>query len=217
MSFRRTWSRIQGAWLVCIGVAVLLLAGSDRARAQSVPDSLAGAARDTAAAGSPDTVLAAEHETVWQMDELKRMLTHETAGLHSGGKYEEPKSGRVAMLCALLVPGLGQMYNEKPVKAAVAVGLESFYLGHVFINRRLWDREKDVRDIYDVSSREWLYHDRWVKEYWERSVDWIWWSSAVIFAIVIDAYVDAHLDDMRFKVEPRAMEGGAGVSILVPY
>jgi hypothetical protein len=217
MSFRDAWSNILGAWFVYIGTAALLVAGVGEAHAQSAPDSLAAVAGDTVVASHPDTGRAGEYKTAWQMDELKRVLGGETAGLQQGGKYEEPKNGRVAMLCALLVPGLGQMYNEKPVKAAVALGLETFYVGHIFINRRLWDREKEIRDAYSVSSSEWDYHDRWVKEYWERSVDWVWWSSAVIFAIVIDAYVDAHLDDMHFKVEPRVMQEGVGVSLLVPY
>jgi len=164
-----------------------------------------------------DTLGAREQGPVWPRDELKRVLGEETGQGKPGVKYTERKNGRVAMACALLVPGLGQMYNEKPLKAAVALGAETFYLGHVFMNRRYWDREKKVRDVFDVKSRDWLFHDRWVKEYWERSVDWIWWSGAVIFVIVVDSYVDAHLDDMRFRIEPRPLERGVAVSFVVPY
>lgn len=164
-----------------------------------------------------DTLGASERGPVWPMDDLKRVLGEETARGKPGANYAERKSGRVAMVCALLVPGLGQMYDEKPFKAAVALGAESFYVGHVFMNRRYWEREKKVRDTFPVKSSEWLFHDRWVTEYWERSVDWIWWSSAVIFVIVVDAYVDAHLDDMRFRVEPRPAERGVAVSFVIPY
>lgn len=164
-----------------------------------------------------DTLGAPGQGPVWPRDELKRVLGEETGQGKPGVKYTERKSGRVAMACALLVPGLGQMYDEKPLKAAVALGAETFYLGHVFMNRRYWAREKKARDVFDVTSSEWLFHDRWVKEYWERSVDWIWWSSAVIFVIVVDAYVDAHLDDMRFRIEPRPVERGVAVSFVVPY
>ena len=164
-----------------------------------------------------DSVRAFERAPVWPMGELKRVLGEETGRAKPGANYTERKSGRLAMACALLVPGLGQMYNEKPVKAAVAVGLESFYLGHVFMNRRYWDRQKKVRDTFPVNSSDWAFHDRWVKEYWERSIDWIWWSSAVVFAVVIDAYVDAHLDDMRFRVEARPEERGFAVSYVIPY
>ena len=169
---------------------------------------------DTALA---DTLHALEHGPVWPVNELKRVLGEETGQGKPSANYTERKSGRLAMACALLVPGLGQMYDEKPLKAAVALGAETFYLGHIFMNRRYWDREKKVRDEFDVNSSEWLFHDRWVKEYWERSIDWIWWSSAVVFVIVVDAYVDAHLYDMRFRIEPRPVERGVAVSFVVPY
>jgi hypothetical protein len=184
-------------------------------------DSSTAAPRDTSAAAQRQTSARAEADTslagMWTMDELKGILGEETGGLEKGEEYKERKNGRVAMACALLVPGLGQMYNEKPLKAAIAVGLESFYLSQIAMNRRLREREKLVRDAYEPGSRQWNYHDRWVTEYWDRSVDWIWWSGAVILGIVIDAYVDAKLDDMRFKVEARASEGDVGLSLLVRY
>lgn len=100
-----------------------------------------------------DTLGASERGPVWPMDDLKRVLDEETARAKPGANYTERKSGRVAMLCAILVPGLGQMYDEKPLKAAVAVGAESFYLGHVFLNRRYWDREKKIRDTFPSTHR----------------------------------------------------------------
>ena len=167
--------------------------------------------------GRADTLGGGERKSVWKMDELKRVLGDETGTLAPGVKYRERKNGRVAMACALLVPGLGQIYNEKPLKAAVALGAETFYMSRIFMNRRYWAREKVIRDAFPVDSYQWVIHDRWVKEYWERSVDWIWWSGAAVLVIMIDAYVDAHLDDMRFRVEPRAMEDGVGLSFVVPY
>ena len=164
-----------------------------------------------------DTLGGGEKKSLWKMDELKRVLGDETGTLAPGVKYRERKNGRVAMACALLVPGLGQIYNEKPLKAAVALGAETFYVSRIFMNRRYWAREKVIRDAFPVDSYRWLIHDRWVKEYWERSIDWIWWSGATVLVIMIDAYVDAHLDDMRFRVEPRAMEEGVGLSFVVPY
>jgi len=169
---------------------------------------------DTAVA---DTSRAAKLAPAWPMDELKRVLKEETGRGAAGGGYTERKSGRVAMMCALLVPGLGQMYDEKPLKSAIALGLETYYLSHVFMNRRYWAREKEVRDSFPAKSYDWLSHDRYVTEYWERSIDWIWWSGAVVFAIVVDAYVDAKLYDMRFRVEPRPAERGVGLSFVVPY
>jgi hypothetical protein len=214
-------------WFCVCGLTVVLSAS-----AQAGVTSPAISAQDTVAAGTADTVrvdtLRADstragvpggddRKSVWKMDELKRVLGDETGTPVPGMKYHERKSGRVAMACALLVPGLGQIYNEKPLKAAIALGVETFYLSRISMNRRYWAREKIVRDAFSVDDSRWTIHDRWVEEYWERSVDWIWWSGAALLVIVIDAYVDAHLDDMRFHVEPRGMEGGIGVSFVVPY
>ncbi len=173
--------------------------------------------RDTAGAARPDTSAAPRETALWNMDELKGVIAAETGGSAAGEEYRERKNGRVAMLCALLVPGLGQMYNEKPFKAALAMGLESFYLSQIMLNIRYCEREKAIRETYPKTSNEWKYHDGWVTEYYERSVDWMWWSGAVVLGIVIDAYVDAKLDDMRFKVEAGASRAGIGVSLLVPY
>jgi Family of unknown function (DUF5683) len=185
--------------------------------AGTAQDTTVTVARDTTARAEADTSAAAREKTLWKMEKLKRVLGEETGGMGEGKAYKERKSGRVAIVCAVLVPGLGQMYNEKPLKAGIALGLESYYLSQIAMNRRLREREKVIRDTYAPKSSLWNYHDRWVTEYWERSVDWIWWSGAVILAVVIDAYVDAKLDDMRFKVEARASEGNVGVSLLVRY
>jgi hypothetical protein len=180
-------------------------------------DTIAGARTDSSAARIPADSSATRKSALWTMDELKRVLREETGGIGEGQTYRERRSGRVAMACAVLVPGLGQMYNGKPLKAALTLGLETFYVSQIAMNRRLWAREKIVRDGFPQPSAEWNYHNGWVTEYWERSVDWIWWSGVVVLGIVIDAYVDAKLDDMRFKVEARASAGNVGVNLLVRY
>jgi len=180
-------------------------------------DTTIAAARDTTARARTDTIAAEDRKTLWSMDELKGVLRDETGGSKEGAAYQERKSGRVAMACAVLVPGLGQIYNGKPIKAGIALGLETFYLSQIAMNRRMSAREKVLREAYPETSYQWKEHDRWATEYWERSIDWIWWSGAVILGIVIDAYVDAKLDDMRFKVEARASEGNVGLNLLVRY
>lgn len=180
-------------------------------------DSAAATPADTARVTRVDTAAAPERKAPWTMDELKLVLGSETRGVGGGKEYKERKSGRVAMACALLFPGLGQMYNEKPLKAALAAGAEWYYVNNIILNRRLREREKDIRDGYPVDSYQWRLHDQLVTEYWERSVDWIWWTGATMVVILIDAYVDAHLDDMRFEVEARRVDGGAGVGLVFRY
>ena len=176
--------------------------------------------QDTTGGTRADTSAASETKSAWTMDELKTVLGSETVGFKGGAEYKERKSGRVAMTCALLFPGIGQMYNEKPLKAALAAAGEWYYLSQILLNRRYYSREKEIRDSYPIKpnpSSQWLYHDRWVKEYWERSVDWTWWSSAAVVVIMIDAYVDAHLDDMHFKVEAKGGERGVELGFVFRY
>jgi len=210
--------RMESRWVMLAAAYALVLSCAPLpALSAAVQDTTAAAAGDTTVVVPQDTTAATRTRALWTMDELKRVLGEETGGLREGTVYRERKNGRVAMACAVLIPGLGQMYNEKPLKAAIALGLESYYLNQIAMNRRLREREKILRDADPAGSASWKNHDRWVTEYGERSVDWIWWSGAVILAVVIDAYVDAKLDDMRFKVEARASEDNVGVSLLVRY
>jgi hypothetical protein len=205
---------------VSIGAMLILFACVAPGVVSAQSDAAAAAVGDTMRAARPDTITVPERKPAWTMDALKTVLDTETIGYKGGAVYRQRKSGRVAMMCALLCPGLGQMYNEKPVKAAIAAGVEYFYLSQILLNRRYHAREVDIRDSYPLKpnpSSEWLFHDSWVKEYWERSVDWTWWSGAAIVAIIVDAYVDAHLDDMHFKMEASGGEDGVQLGLVFPY
>lgn len=203
--------------LVAAAIAVAVVAAPPALRADGVPAPADTTARspagDTLRTGAAvDTLRALPRDPVWRMEDLKRILDAETGG---GKEYRERKSGRVAMLCSLAFPGLGQIYNEKPLKAAIAMGFETYYFLQIAQNRRLREREKDIRDGFPVGSYQWKFHDAWVTEYWEKSVDWIWWSTGAAVVVLIDAYVDAHLDDMRYRVEPTASRGVVGLQLVV--
>jgi len=149
---------------------------------------------------SPDTTSA-----IWGPDRLKILLKAQSVGLDTrSGRIKEEKNARLAMLCSLLFPGLGQLYNERPIKAAIAMGIETFYLGQILLNYRYAKREERLRDRYPPESYEYYVHNVWVDEYKARAVDWIWWSGGAIFLIIVDAYVDAHLYDMNVDI-------GAGI------
>jgi len=145
---------------------------------------------------SPDTATA-----IWGPERLKTLLQVQSLGLDSRtGKIKEEKNARLAMIYSLLFPGLGQLYNERPFKAALAMGIETFYLSQILLNYRYASREEKLRDRYPPESYEYYVHNVWVDEYKARAVDWIWWSGGAIFLIVVDAYVDAHLYDMNVDV-----------------
>ncbi|MBU8920446.1 MAG: hypothetical protein KOO63_01175 [Bacteroidales bacterium] len=146
-----------------------------------------------------------------------------------GASWRRKKNPRIAMLSALAIPGLGQIYNEKPLKAAIAAGFEIFYLSRILHYYRMEKREEVVRDSYPrwvtsdtdppqtYQSQDWTYHDLWVEEYKQKQIDWIWWSAGCILVVVLDAYIDANLHDMNFKLEGSPLEDSVGLSVSVDF
>jgi hypothetical protein len=216
----RIWRHVAARAGALVVVALLFVS------ARPLPaTALPAAAQDTSAAlrrpsgadtAASDTAAARKLVHPWTMDQLKGILQRET-GERKEGVYKEQRSGRLAMLYALLVPGLGQIYNEKPFKAAIAAGAETFYLSQVLLNERYSERQKKLRSQFPVGSSEFEFHDFWVGEYHQRSIDYIWWSGGVLFITIVDAYVDAHLFDMRFKVKPAASRDRVGLEIALDY
>lgn len=142
----------------------------------------------------------------WTLRRLNKVLEEETGGaMMEDQGWEQKKDSRVAMLCALVFPGLGQMYNEKPYKAILAMGLETFYLSNILFKYREEARSRKLRDSQEkynsegVLNSEWNYHDYWYNEYKEQKIDWVWWSAGLLVVLIFDAYVDAHLHDMNFQ------------------
>ncbi len=165
---------------------------------------------------SGDTVSVDETGILWTQEELKEVLT-EQAGIVPEGATAKSKNARVAMLCTLLFPGLGQMYNERPFKAIIAMSVETFYLSKILFNHRNARRAERHRDRLSYGSSEWNRQDWWIGEYKKRRLDWIWWSSGVLVVLMLDSYIDAHLYDMNIKVEGTAIEGGAGIQFVYTF
>jgi hypothetical protein len=166
----------------------------------------------------------------WSSDSIKDLLASETGEPQiEGTTWQKRKSPRTAMLCALVFPGLGQVYNEKALKAVIAMGVQTFYIMNILHNYRKADDYLKQRDSYDqwipcgpadtlsCPNPDWRYNNSWYEEYKERTVDWIWWTAAVYLVVLLDAYVDAHLHDMRFRLESAGMRGGRGLAVVVDF
>jgi hypothetical protein len=229
---------------------MMLLAGASGAvqRPASAADSIPAAPADSASA-VPDTLRpppavprqmrpvpapspldTAGVGLEWSSERIKKMLERETGEPDiEGTSWQKRKNPRTAMLCALAVPGLGQIYNEKPLKAAIAMGVEMFYLLQIMDNSRKERREADLRDQYPkyvpcglegqdlCIDPDWRYHNAWMEEYKARKIDWVWWTAASVLVIMLDAYVDAHLHDMTFRLEPASVPGGGGLAAVVEF
>ncbi len=218
-------SRMGTSLIRLIPLSAMLLFFCCPALAFSIDSTLAGPARppDAAVLAQADSILSVTDSStvdtmmsVWTIEELNDVLTTESMISGEPGKGGA-KNSHVAVISALVFPGLGQMYNERPLKAAIAFGAEMFYFSQIYLEYRNAEREQLKRDRYLPGSPEWDEHDAWMNEYEERMIDWVWWSAFTILIATLDAYIDAHLYDMQFQIEGRALDGGGGFELVFDF
>jgi len=137
--------------------------------------------------------------------EMTRIGQQEVAGTKA---WERRKSPTVAMVSSMVLPGLGQLYNGRRIKTIIAVGVFSYYLSTAWFEQKEAQKSLKARDALDPDSFDWREEDAWYQFHKETSRDYLWWSGAVWIITVLDAFVDAHLYDVRV-VEP-AVVGGNG-------
>lgn len=102
------------------------------------------------------------------------------------------QSPTVALFKSMVVPGMGQIGNRRYLKAAIAIGLETYFFSKVLdLNkesssaRQVWQAETDL-----VIKRN-LYFE--FDEKRSNRNKFIWYTGITIFFSMFDAYVDAHL------------------------
>lgn len=148
--------------------------------------------------------------------------------------YKDPKK---ALLMALIVPGGGQIYNEKVWKVPLIYGgiLTSIYFFE-FNNRRYQQflvALDIVRNPTPGVSNPFpnLNQDGIIRNvnFWRRNRDSMFLVFAGIYALgAVDAFVDAHLsgfdisDDLSFSIEPSvepmfASTAAMGVSFKIKF
>jgi hypothetical protein len=108
----------------------------------------------------------------------------------------------VTLLKSMVVPGWGQITNKRYIKAAIAIGLETWFLSGAIVNnsyaqRALDDFRSDPNDLNH-------YYD--YQYYIGLRSDFLWLLGITVFVSMFDAYVDAHLqpyeDDTIPGVDP---------------
>ncbi|MDH4222300.1 MAG: DUF5683 domain-containing protein [candidate division Zixibacteria bacterium] len=119
------------------------------------------------------------------------------------------KSPMGALFRSIVLPGWGQLYNQKYFKSALVFGVETTFLALMIIE---WDRMSDHKQLYDSLPLEhpdkFLEYEQY-KFYEDRKNLFLWSVLATVFVSMFDAYVDAHLYDfdkemerIGFKVHP---------------
>jgi hypothetical protein len=106
-----------------------------------------------------------------------------------------------ALLRSLAVPGWGQLYNDRYIKAGIIAGLETFL---IYQTAYYWERTSTYEDLYtsdtnDISrNNKFLQYDR----YRDLRNQHIWLLGITVFYSIFDAYVDAHLKNFDVDITP---------------
>ena len=121
-------------------------------------------------------------------------------------QWERKKSPRVAMFSSMALPGLGQLYNGRKWKTVIFFGTFTTFVATAWTERKKAQSRLVARDSYEPGTIEWKQEDLFYQFHRQNALDFVWWSGGVWLINVLDAFVDAHLYDVR-GVEPTLIEG----------
>jgi len=143
-------------------------------------------------------------------EEMARIGRSEVPGTR---QWEREKSATVAMVSSMVLPGLGQLYNGRRIKTVIAVGVFTYYLGTAWLEQKESQEHLKIRDTLPQNSFGWKNEDILYEFHKENAVTYLWWSGAAWLITVLDAFVDAHLYDVR-AVTPAVTQGAGGTRYI---
>lgn len=124
-------------------------------------------------------------------------------------KDDIPKSPKGAMIRSVLIPGWGQWYNNKKLKALVVFGAETGVLiNSIYLNQL---KQKSTTDW----EREYYINNRNLSN---------WWLVGIVLFSIADSFVDAHLSDFdespdlsMMNIQPLCDKSGPGVLVSLNF
>jgi hypothetical protein len=135
-------------------------------------------------------------------DELAQIGRREVGG--GLRQWQRRKVPKVAWLSSVVLPGLGQVYNGRRIKVVLAAGIFTFYASSAWLHWKNAQALTAYRDNLpdNVSGGVIFNLDQQIEFEKESSRDYVWWSGAVWVIVMLDAWVDAHLYDLRVYTPP---------------
>jgi hypothetical protein len=128
------------------------------------------------------------------------------------------------MLRSAAVPGWGQAYNHKYVKAAVVVGVEGVLVFEALQELKRENQALDRQDAVltsgrDVTDPDYVQAVLDQNTHRNRKISYIWFAVAAHLLSMMDAYVDAHLAsfDADFGPPESARDVGEGSRFTLAY
>jgi hypothetical protein len=106
-----------------------------------------------------------------------------------------------ALLRSLVIPGWGQLYNDKYIKAGLIAGLESFL---IYQTAYYWDKASTYEDLYTSDTNSVTRFDKFLQydRYRDLRNQHIWFLGITVVFSIFDAYVDAHLKNFDVDITP---------------
>jgi hypothetical protein len=187
-------------FVIAACLSVLFVGNASAQESSAPPIALEQAQPDTTVVQSPD-----------QLKET--MATVGLTRLPGGRDWQREKSAKVAVFSSMLLPGLGQAYNGRKWKSAIAFGLFTFYAGNAWVQHKKSEGFLGLRDSFPSNTPEWAITDEFYQFHKGNAGDYLWWAGAVWFIGLLDAFVDAHLFDVR-AVDPDVFRASTGKNYI---
>lgn len=141
-------------------------------------------------------------------------------------------SPRSALIRSAIIPGWGQLYVKKPLKAVMYISLEAYHIYRVVEYNSIYQYVKDTKESvgvvvwnslseaekkeqvkavtgYDLSLNTWRPREKRNK--------YAWWCFGIYIIGMLDAYVDAHLynfpsNNIELAMDSQAKSVGINIS-----
>lgn len=139
--------------------------------------------------------------------------------------WQKKKNPTVAMISSFVIPGLGQLYNEREFWAVVVAGIQFGFLADVIIEARLTNRYRTLKNIpidetLPPEEQEEMLEEKLKNEvlfllHRDNRIQSSWLLGLTMLLSGVQSYVDAHLFDfdadapLQFGPSYGRLNGGA--------
>lgn len=108
---------------------------------------------------------------------------------------------KVPLFLSLVLPGGGQIYNKKFIKAGVYIAVESIFIyGAIIQDQRLNDARDELSDLKQATLLDYQKINNYeflVDRYKRERNNFIWLSIGAVLLSAGDAYVDSYFSDFK--------------------
>jgi len=117
--------------------------------------------------------------------------------------FDLPKNPTKAALLSAFIPGSGQIYNEKYLKASGVAATQGYLIYKTIDSNNNMQKYKKRRDDINEIDKKEYNHLKYI-DYHDKRQSFIFWVGFSVLLSAMDAYVDAHL--INFKDQKKKID-----------